>query len=343
MRHPHFLSRARHGIAAHPPSALIRLLPAIAAAAYPFLLQVFHATIGAPGQGSALQTLAASLILMAAFAMPAIGLAVATRAGLAASTRRLAYASVAAPTAFVFMGVLQGMLGSPVADIMLWCVLWTIAAIVAEATRTDPAPAPAPAGLGRWRVVHAISGVIVLTYVLFHLLNHLFGLAGPEVHAQVMETGRKVYRAPVVEPVLVLVMLFQVGSGLYLAWRWSAAQLDLHRAIQVATGVYLAVFILGHMNSVFVYARAHLGIPTDWAFASGAPAGLIHDPWNIRLLPHYALGVFLVLVHLLSGLRVVLLAHRVSPSTVRGLWGMGVAASALVTVAICAALTGLRI
>ncbi len=30
-----------------------------------------------------------------------------------------------------------------------------------------------------------------------------------------------------------------------------------------ASGVYLAAFILGHMNSVFVYARMHLGIPTD--------------------------------------------------------------------------------
>ena len=31
------------------------------------------------------------------------------------------------------------------------------------------------------------------------------------------------------------------------------------------------------MNSVFIYARSFLGIPTDWNFAIGAPTGLIHE------------------------------------------------------------------
>ena len=96
-----------------------------------------------------------------------------------------------------------------------------------------------------------------------------------------MDVGRKVYRAGLLEPLLVLAFLFQAVSGLYLAWRWSHARQDAFRTFQIASGVFLSVFILGHMNSVFVYARTYLGIPTDWAFATGAPTGLIHDPWNI--------------------------------------------------------------
>src|SRR5262249_48270247 len=54
------------------------------------------------------------------------------------------------------------------------------------------------------------------------------------------------------------------------------------------------------------------GIDTGWSFATGAPTGLVKDPWNIRLVPHYWLGVFFVLTHLAAGTRVVIMAHGVS-------------------------------
>lgn len=81
------------------------------------------------------------------------------------------------------------------------------------------------------------------------------------------------YRSDLGEPLLVAAMLFQIGNGLYLAWRWSLAPQSFHRTYQVASGTYLSLFILGHMSSVFIYARSFLGIPTDWNFAIGAPTG----------------------------------------------------------------------
>jgi len=85
------------------------------------------------------------------------------------------------------------------------------------------------------------------------------------------------------------------------------------------------------------------GILADWNFAIGAPAGLIHDAWNIRLLPHYALGVFFVLTHLASGLRVVLIAHDVDLRATNRLWGAGVAICAVISAAIIAGMCGVRI
>jgi hypothetical protein len=158
-----------------------------------------------------------------------------------------------------------------------------------------------------------------------------------------MKIGRVVYRSTVGEPLLVAAMLFQIGTGLFLAWRWSAAPHNFQRTYQVASGAYLSAFILGHMNSVFVYARSFLGIPTDWNFAIGAPTGLIHDAWNIRLLPHYALGAFFVLSHLASGLRAVLIAHGVNQHNADRLWGVCVAMSAIVAAAIIAGMIGIRI
>ena len=64
---------------------------------------------------------------------------------------------------------------------------------------------------------------------------------------------------------------------------------------------------------------------------------------NIRLLPHYALGVFFVLSHLASGLRVVLIAHGVDRRYADRLWVACVAVSTIVAAAIIAGMCGVRI
>lgn len=322
----------------------LALAPPLAAVSHPFLLMLFHAFAGPPGSLSTWPNiLGCAIVLACTLALPAIGLVVACRPAVQTSLRRLAYATVVAPTLYVFLGVVQGMLRSPAPDALVWCILWlatTVWAVVSA--RGVPRRHPV-SGTARWRVAHGISAAIVCLYILFHIANHLFGLLGPETHAAVMDIGRTVYRAAAIEPMLVALLLFQAASGLLLAWRWSASAGDFHRTFQVASGAYLAVFIVGHMDSVFIYARTYLGIPTDWSFATGGPAGLIHDPWNIRLVPHYALGVFLVLSHLMSGLRVVLIAHGATPRSVNRLWFAGVAASGLIAAAIMAGMCGVRI
>jgi hypothetical protein len=96
-------------------------------------------------------------------------------------------------------------------------------------------------------------------------------------------------------------------------------------------------------NSALVSARTLQGIETDWAWASGAPQGLLLDAWNIRLLPHYALGVFCVLAHLCCGLRSVLLAHGWRPLLVNRGWMAGSIAAAAVSTLAVAGLCGLRL
>ncbi len=192
-------------------------------------------------------------------------------------------------------------------------------------------------------MTHGVAAAIIACFVLFHLTNHLFGLEGSQAHKTIMAAGRKVYRAPLIEPILVALLLFQVASGLRLAWRWSSRRVDAYRIFQIGSGVYLAAFILAHMNSAFISARAVHGIETDWAWASGAPTGLIHDAWNIRLLPHYALGVFFILGHLASGLRVVMIAHGVGATIANRFWGAALTAGALIALAIIAGLCGVRI
>jgi hypothetical protein len=320
----------------------IGLLPVVAVICYPFLLDAFHSMVGPVGaHASAGATAAAAAILALVFAVPALGIAIACRSASKPSIRRLAYAGVAAPTLYVFVGVLNYMSKTAYPDELIWCVLWLAAAIWAWLARSEP-PASAEPAVARGRVAHGLVAAIVSVFVLFHIANHLFLLTGTDAHTAVMRLGETVYRAPSVEPVLVLLLLFMCASGLYLAWRWSASRSghDFYRTFQIASGVYVLVYIVGHMNSVFIYARLFLGIPTDWAFAVGAPAGMIHDAWNIRLLPHYALGVFFVLAHLTTGLRGILLAHGVKRKMANHVWGIGAASGAVIATAIIIGMCG---
>ncbi|TAK48169.1 MAG: hypothetical protein EPO23_08815 [Xanthobacteraceae bacterium] len=292
------------------------LAPGVALA-YPFALSGFHAAV-TPAPSGAWAWLAAAASLTIAFAAPALALLMAMRlaeSGEATIARRLAtwvaLLAVASPPMFTMLGVVLYMFHDPVPDTWVWVGLWAILlALVLLADDTVPAPSAAQPISAKLRVSHGIAALaVVLVFLGFHIANHLFGLLGPESHAAVMKLGRVVYRAAVVEPVLVLLFLALVAGGLRLVWLRLASPADRFRTLQMASGIYLVFFVLGHMNSVFIFARSYLGIDTGWGFATGAPAGLIHDAWNIRLIPHYALGVFFVLTHLASGGRVVMMAH----------------------------------
>lgn len=317
------------------------LAPVAAVLAYPFLLDAFHAAITAQMIGLA------ALLLAAVLAVPPLGLITAIRLGQdtgasAIRARRFAYASMAAPPLFVFLGVAPGLIGIHLPDKLIWFAVWMLLAAVTWLMPDRVVETPRQPSVA-WRVAHGISALAIACFVLFHLTNHLTGLIGPDLHAAVMKAGRAVYRATFVEPVLVALFLFQILSGLKLFWRWSAQTVDIFRAFQIGSGLYLAVFILAHMNSAFLSARAVHHIETNWAWAAGLPAGLIHDGWNIRLLPHYAFGAFFVLGHLVSGLRVVTLAHGGNLAFANRLWFAGLAASAVIATAIIAGLCGVRI
>jgi len=158
-----------------------------------------------------------------------------------------------------------------------------------------------------------------------------------------MKLFRHVYRGEILQPLLVALFLFQIGTGLFFVWRETAKPSDHFRTFQIASGVYLAFYVLGHMDSVFIYARTYLGIDTGWGFATGAPAGLVKDPWNIRLVPHYWLGVFFVLAHLAAGARVILMGHGVRRVFADRFMIAGAVVAGIVATVIMLGMCGMRI
>ncbi len=108
--------------------------------------------------------------------------------------------------------------------------------------------------------------------------------------------------------------------------------------LQTLTGFYLAAFIASHLVAVFVMARWLENIPTDWNFASGAPVGLLKDPWNVRLIPHYSVAVWAVIAHVGLGARGVMRAHgtadRIADRFAWATIGVGAIVSALISAAL---------
>jgi hypothetical protein len=329
---------------------LLLLTPVATALAYPYLLNAFHLGLASPGDPTSIAEMClAAICLLGAIAAPIFGLAVAGRlsratchSGFELRARRLAYLTIAAPPLFVFVGVSRGLLGRPLSDEVIWMSGWLAAGAFAWIGSRSAIRSTGSSNAA-WRVAHGVSGTVIACFVLFHLTNHLLGWLGPDVHKSIMDAGRGIYRAPLVEPVLVALLMFQVVSGTRLAWRWSALPADAYRVFQIGSGTYLAAFIVAHLNSALISARRVRNIETDWAWASGAPAGLIYDAWNIRLLPHYAFGVFFVLAHLSSGLRQVLISHGVAAAVANRAWAAGLIASGLISIAIISGLLGARI
>ena len=84
------------------------------------------------------------------------------------------------------------------------------------------------------------SRLIVLIVLSWHLLNHASAAFSLEFNHAMMITLRKWYRSELVQPVLVILMLFQVVSGVILLWRATLTRSDLYRTLQASTGAFLA-------------------------------------------------------------------------------------------------------
>jgi len=271
---------------------LLWLLPPTAALFYPLAVRalyesgkLLHRVFG-PGDAIAWFAIAVSAGLV--YCVPAVGIAVAYRLGREERTsslkllaRRLAHLAVASPSLFVLIGVVFYLLHAPDGDSVFWVILWLAAlAAAAWAMRRQGMDKPAsstpnPIPL---RVAHGTSALlIVLIFLAWHLLNHASAAFSHEFNQAMMTSLRKWYRSELVQPVLVILMFFQVVSGFLLFWRATATCSDLYRTLQTSTGAFLSAFIVSHLNAVFVLGRAVTKVDTTFLWASGAPVGLLPD------------------------------------------------------------------
>ena len=141
------------------------------------------------------------------------------------------------------------------------------------------------------KFLHHISGVTLSAFIAFHLFNHLFALYGSEKHISIMEQFRQVYRHPFTETLLLLIVFFQIFSGLRLVYKREAKLVA--EKIQVYSGLYLSFFLIAHVSAVF--AGRHIEhLDTNFYFAA---AGLNYYPATFIFIPYYFLGIISITFH----------------------------------------------
>src|SRR5215813_4539593 len=290
--------------------------PSVAALFYPLALFALHESgkqlLQATYAGGKLAAgVAMGLAVCLVYSVPVLSFAVILRSTADVRSRRLAHLAFASPPMFVLIGVLFYMLGLPNGDYLVWTLGWLgVLAFARVARPVNRMAAPAATWV---RFGHGISAALIIAFFLaWHLGNHLTAAWSLDTDKQVMDALRTWYRSSAVQPILIALFAFQLLSGLRLLWAKIARETDIYSAAQTGTGAFLGVYIVTHLIAGFVLGRIFQGVDTTFAWASGAPTGLLLDSWNVRLIPHYSLAVWFVVTHIAVGVRVILIAHRIS-------------------------------
>jgi hypothetical protein len=141
---------------------------------------------------------------------------------------------------------------------------------------------------------HGISAILIGLFLVLHIGNHLAGLQGQEYHIAYMEWARGFYRNPLIEPLILMLLAWQMGSGLFMFIR-NLKQLQGGVAwLQAASGCYLFFFLVVHVTAV-LYGRAFLHLDTNFYFAA---AGFSVSPWKYFFAPYYCAAVLSVFTHI---------------------------------------------
>lgn len=178
------------------------------------------------------------------------------------------------------------------------------------------------------RQLHRGTALALGLFLVLHFAHHLSLVAGTDIHLRGFDLLRPLYRAILIEPVLLALFALQIFLGLRLAQGRGWPHTGWGR-LQTASGLYLAAFLLIHLGAIFA-ARLQ-DVDTNTHFAA---AGL-HSP-RLRLFfaPYYTLAVAALFAHVASALYWRGVPHM------RWLVGLGLIAGAVIVAGLMGAFGG---
>jgi hypothetical protein len=150
------------------------------------------------------------------------------------------------------------------------------------------------------RKLHFAAGIVLALFVFSHLAVHLTALGGAATHLSTLTLVQQAYRNPVAEPLLLAILLLQVGLGVRLAVvNWKKRRRDVWARLQILSGIYLGWFIIVHAGAA-LYTRYGFGLETNFYWASGT---LIHPITRWIFYPYYTLAILAVFTHAAAATR----------------------------------------
>jgi succinate dehydrogenase/fumarate reductase cytochrome b subunit len=225
--------------------------------------------------------------------------------------RGFLYLMFAIPSLFTLTYSLTRMAGVDRHLSAIWILGWIAIGVLLYFSEGRNKPPPHAAGVTWLRVVHgAIALCLLCGFLLAHLINHDLAAWSITLHGTAMKWLRLWYRSEWVEPVLLGLLFVMICTGVPMVVHHSRRRMDAFRVVQMATGVYIGVFLCSHVLAVLNGRRA--GVETDWAFAAGPTSLLDGIGLRGRLIPHYFMAALVLVLHVACGLRVILLQHGVA-------------------------------
>ena len=141
---------------------------------------------------------------------------------------------------------------------------------------------------------HHLSGIVIASFLLLHVTNHLVALGGPAMHIVVMKWFRHVYRFLPVEVLLLICVIFQVISGVGLVFRKGFLKQPSYVIVQIVSGLYLSFFMVYHVRAVLL-GRYQWHVDTNFYFAAGVANNY---PSKLFFIPYYTLSLSCVFAHI---------------------------------------------
>lgn len=218
-------------------------------------------------------------------------------------------------------------------QLVVWYLVTAFAALAALVPTPD---STSPASTTKFRHIHASSAIVLATFALAHVFNHSLAIISVGTHTAVLHILRLIYRQNVGQTILIAAVGVQVCTGLAMVWKYYTRRATPLRNLQLVSGLYLAVFLVTHLITVFTTRQS--GIDTDFVWASHAPAGLLAGLSFVPLVPRYSLAVLAVFVHLACQARWNLsrvMSESAARRTSYSVMALGGAATVVVTLAAC--------
>lgn len=145
------------------------------------------------------------------------------------------------------------------------------------------------------RRIHRSTSLALGIFGGLHLANHWLTPWGPASHQTVQRALRVLYQNPVSEPLLVLCIVVQAATGVWL-WRQTRPRPDQVqsrlRKYRRWSGAYLAFFLVAHTSAALVQ-RFVVGLDSNFYWA----AAVLRWPLVLWFVPYYTLGIVSFCVH----------------------------------------------
>ena len=191
------------------------------------------------------------------------------------------------------------------------------------------------------RALHRLSAAILGIFILGHIVNQSLAFVSVESYAAMRSVMRVASHQSISYTVIVTAVALQIVTGAGMGLKHVGTGV-FSRNVQAVSGWYLAVFLLSHVFTGFLFSRPAAIAAVAPVASSLTPQNLLVNATAVGSLPFYLLGVSAFLVHVGLYARIAALAW-LPESSVRRLSYAGACVGAMVVVTVGLSLCGIHL